>query len=83
MGDSFALLKKLSVVFKVLAFFVFILMLVGLVGTIVAARNAQAAAPLPVILNMIFSGILAFLMLFSFGEVIRVLLTIEANTRRS
>ena len=83
MGDSFGLLKKLSITFKVLAFFVFILMLVGLVGTLMAARNAQVAAPLPVILNMVFSGILAFLMLFTFGEMIRILLAIEAQTRKA
>ena len=83
MGDSFGLLKKLTITFKVLAFFVFILMLVGLVGTLMAARNAQAAPPLPVILNMVFSGILAFLMLFTFGEVIRILVAIEAQTRKA
>ena len=31
---------------------------------------------------MIFSGLLVFLLLFAFGEVIRLLLTIESRTHR-
>ena len=83
MTDSFGLLKTLSVVFKVLACVVFVLMLVGFAGTLVAAnRNPATPVPVPMILNMAFSGILAFLMLFTFGEVIRLLLAIEAQTRK-
>ena len=82
MTNSFGLLKKLSVIFKVLAFLVLVLMMVGLVGTLMSTRQQGSTMPVPVILNMAFSGILAFLMLFTFGEVIRILLAIESNTRK-
>ena len=83
MPNSFGLLKGLSVVFKVLACLIFVLMLVGLTGTLIAGRNQQMPIPVPVILNTFFSGILAFLLLFTFGEVIRLLLAVEAQTRKS
>ena len=83
MKNSFGLLKILSGIFKVLAFLVLILMLIGLVGTLVAAgKDPASRVPPPVILNMVFSGILAFLMLFALGEVIRLLLAIESQTRK-
>lgn len=82
MTNSFGLLKVLSVVFKVLAVIVFVLMLIGLVGTLATNRDPSSPVPLPVILNLAFSGVLAFLMLFAFGEVIRLLLAIEASTRK-
>ena len=81
MKNEFGLLNILSVVFKVLACAVFVLMLTGLVGTLMS-RDASAPLPVPLILNMVFSGILAFLMLFAFGEVIRLLLAIEFRTRK-
>ena len=81
MTNSFGLLKKLTILFKVLACVVLGLMLTGLVG-LLASRNPATPVPIPAILNMVFSGILAFLMLFSFGEVIRLLLAIEAQTRK-
>lgn len=81
MSNSFGLLKILSVVFKVLAFLVFALMLAGVVGILVG-RDSSGPLPVPILLNMLFSGVLAFLMLFAFGEVIRLLLAIESQTRK-
>ena len=83
MPNSFGLLKNLSVVFKVLACAVFVLMMVGLVGTVVSSKSQTTPVPMPMILNMAFSGILAFLMLFTLGEVIRILVAIEGQTRKS
>ena len=83
MPNSFGLLKNLSVVFKVLACIVFVLMMIGVVGTVVSSKNQATPVPTPLILNMAFSGLLAFLMLFTFGEIIRILMTIEAQTRKS
>ena len=82
MTNTFGLLKILSTVFKILAWVVLLLMLVGLVGTLVANRDPASPVPVPMILNMVFSGILAFLMLFAFGEVIRLLLAIESQTHK-
>ncbi len=82
MSHSFELLKKLSAVFKVLAFVVLVLMAIGLVGTLMAAKQQGTAVPVPVVVNMVFSGILAFLMMFTLGEVIRILVAIESNTHK-
>ena len=81
-NSSFGLLKTLSVLFKVLSFVVLVLMMTGVVGTLVANRSGGGSVPVPVLLNMVFSGIFAFLMLFAFGEVIRLLLAIESQTHK-
>ena len=80
MGNSFKLLRIFSVVFKVIAGLVLVLVLVGAVG-VVMAKDPQISTP-QVILNMVFSGLLGFLLMFSLGEIIKVLLLIEQNTRK-
>lgn len=81
MSSSFGLLKILSVVFKVLAFVVLVLMLIGAVG-IAMSRDPSSPFPMPLVLNMVFNGLIAFLMMVAFGEVIRLLLAIESQTRK-
>lgn len=80
MGNSFKLLRIFSVVFKVLAWLVLVLIAVGITG-VVLSKDPQATTP-PVILNMVFSGLVGFLVMYSLGEIIRVLLLIESNTRK-
>ncbi len=82
MTNSFGLLKVLSTLFKILACVVLLLMLVGLVGILVSNKDPASPVPVPMILNMAFSGVLAFLTLFAFGEVIRLLLAIEQQTHK-
>lgn len=81
MTGSFGALKFFPVVFKVLGCLILVLMLTGVVG-IVMSRDTTQSFPAPVLLNMVFSGILAFLLLYAFGEVIRLLLAIESQTRK-
>ena len=81
MSNSFGLLRILSVAFKVLACVVLVLMLTGVVG-LVMGRDSSVPFPVPLVLNMVFSGILAFLVMYAFGEVIRLLLVIESQTRK-
>ena len=80
MGNSFKLLKIFSTAFKVIAGLVLLLVLIGVVGILVA-RDPQINIP-QVVLNMLFSGLMGFLIMFSLGEIIRLLLVIEQNTRR-
>ena len=80
MANSFSLLRVLSVAVKVLAFVVLVLMLTGVVGFVMGRDPSVPLVPL--VLNMIFSGVLAFLMMYAFGEVIRLLLVIEFQTRK-
>ncbi len=81
MSSSFGLLKILSVVFKVLACVVLVLMLTGVVG-MTMSRDPSSPFPVPLVLNMVFSEVIAFLMMVAFGEVIRLLLAIESKTRK-
>ena len=57
----------------------FVLMLTGVVG-MVMSREPAAPYPVPLVLNMVFSGVLACLLLYAFGEAIRLLLAIESQT---
>jgi VIT1/CCC1 family predicted Fe2+/Mn2+ transporter len=83
MTGSFGALKFFPVVFKVLACLILVLMLTGVVGTVMSRdTSVPFQVQAPIILNMVFSGILAFLLLYAFGEVIRLLLAIEAQTRK-
>ena len=82
MPDPFRLLRILSVVFKVLAFVFLILVLIAVVGILVAPAEVGTPPRLPMIMNMVFSGLLAFLTLFTLGEIIRLLLVIEAQTKK-
>ena len=81
MGNPFKLLRIFSVVFRVLAWLVLVLIAVGVTGVIVS-KDPEANTP-PVLLNMVFSGLVGFLVLYSLGEIIRLLLVIESNTRKS
>lgn len=80
MGNSFKLLRIFSRVFKVMAWLVLILIGVGLAGVILS-KDPDANTP-PVLLNMLFSGLVGFVLMYSLGEIIRVLLAIESNTRK-
>ena len=80
MSDSFGLLRILSAAFKVLACVVLVLMLTGVVGLVVGRDPSVPLVPL--VLNMVFNGVLAFLTMYAFSEVIRLLLVIESQTRK-
>ena len=81
MPNSFKLLKIFSVVFKVFAWLVLVMISAAIVG-VVMSRDPQANT-FPVYINMIMSAVVGFVLLFSMGEIIRVLLAIESNTRKS
>ncbi len=81
MSNSFKLLRIFSVVFKVFAWLVLVMIAVALVG-VVMSKDPDANPP-PVYINMIMTAAVGFLALYSVGEIIRVLLLIESNTRKS
>ena len=74
--ENFKLLRLFSIVFKILAWGVLVLMGTGLAGLFVARNEPGVHFTGPVALNMIFSGVVAFLFFYAFGEVIRLLLTL-------
>jgi len=81
MEKGFKLLRVFSVTFKVLACLTLVLMLIGVMGALVGVEDRTPMTG-TLILNMAFSGLLGFLVLYALGEIIRVLLLIEAQTRK-
>ena len=81
MNEPFNLLRVAALLFKVIAWFVLILMAVGIVALLIGS-DAQTPLPVPVLLNMVFSGLVGFLLFFALGEIVRLLLAIESNTRK-
>lgn len=81
MANSFKLLRIFSVMFKVFAWLVLVMIAVALVG-VVMSKDPQANTP-PVYVNMVMTAAVGFLSLYSVGEIIRLLLVIESSTRKS
>ena len=81
MPNSFKLLRIFSVVFKVFAWLVLVMISIAIVG-VVMSKDPQANT-LPVYANMAMSAVVGFLALYSVGEIIRLLLVIESNIRKS
>ncbi len=82
MEKRFRLLKVFSVTFKVLSLLMLALMVVGLVG-IAVGEKPQGIPLAQVVTNMIVAMLVTSLMFYSLGEIIRVLLAIEEQTRKS
>ena len=81
MANSFKLLRIFSVVFKIFAWLVLVMISVAIVG-VVMSKDTKANIP-PVYINMGMSAEVGFLVMYSAGEIIRLLLVIEGNTRKS
>ena len=75
--ENFKLLRTFSIAFKLLSWVVVVLMGVGLVGLFMARNEPGANGMGPMALNMVFSGIIAFLLFYALGEIIRLLLAIH------
>ena len=81
MANSFKLLRIFSVVFKIFAWLVLVMISVAIVG-VVMSKDPKANIP-PLYINMGMSAVVGFLVMYSAGEIIRLLLVIEGNTRKS
>ena len=81
MENSFKLLKIFSKMFKVFAWLVLVMISVAIVGVVMSKDPDANTAP--VYINMAMTAAVGFLVLYSVGEIIRVLLVIESNTRKS
>ena len=81
--ENFKLLRIFSITFKVLSFAIIVLMGAGLVGIFMARKEPEAGPVVPMALNMIFSGFIAFLVFYTLGEIIRILFVIEEQTRKT
>lgn len=81
MENRFRLLKVFSATFKVLAIVMLVLMVVGIVG-IVTGEKPQGVPIVQVVTNMMVGLVVTSLMFYSLGEIIRVLLKIEEQTRK-
>ena len=77
----FKTLRILSTVFKIYAFVMVYLMLVGVVGLFVAT-GLPGPQRIQALFNLLLGGSLFFLFLYGLGEIIRLLLQIESQTRK-
>lgn len=82
MSERFRVLRILSVVFKVIAWLFLILILVGAVGISVAAKEAPAPQRIQAVVQIVIEGFWRFLVLYGLGEICRILIAIEAQTRK-
>lgn len=82
MADSYRLLRVFSIAFKILSLVILVLMGVGLAGLFVIRRDPEVRVSPPEVVNMIFSGMVGFLVFYTFGEVIRILLDIRSELSR-
>lgn len=80
MENRFALLKNFGIIFKVVAWAALIIGLVGAVGVLVGGGTPEA--PRGVSLVILLVSLLYFLIFYTVGELIRVLLVIEEQTRK-
>lgn len=81
MEKRFKVLRIFSVIFKMIAAICIVFLGIGLAGVVTGARPENV--PLAqVILNVTISFLVSFLTFYSLGEIIRLLLVIEEQTRR-
>lgn len=78
MPESFKVLRLFSIALKVYAFLVLFLVSIGLVGLVIN-RNSLPGQPVQLILDFLFKGSLSFVVLYSFSDLIRLLLSIKAE----
>lgn len=81
MENRFKVLRVFSVIFKVTAFLSLVFLGIGVAG-VAAGGMPEGVARGQVVLNMLISFSVSFLVLYSFGEIIRLLLIVEEQTRR-
>ncbi|MBI3333021.1 MAG: hypothetical protein HYZ93_02895 [Candidatus Omnitrophica bacterium] len=80
MPNPFKLLKLFGVIFKGLAWGTLLIGIIGAVGVLVAAPVPEV--PRSMSLAILLNSALFFLLFYAFGELIRILLAIEAQTRK-
>ena len=81
MDKKFKLLRTFSVVFKILAWATLVIGLVGTVGVLVAGGTPETPKAMSVVILIV--GALYFVIFYTVGEVIKVLLAIEEQTRKT
>lgn len=81
MNKPFKLLPICSVLFKVFAWLFLLLMLASVVG-ILMVQGVPQAAKLQNLLSYAVTGIVLFVTFYALGEMVRLLLVIEAQTRK-
>ena len=78
MPGSFKFLQISSGILKIYAFLVLVLMGAALVG-LGFSKEVTGGQLVQVVLNILFTGSISFLILYSLSDIIRLLLKIEAR----
>jgi hypothetical protein len=79
MEKQFRLLRTFSVIFKVLAWACLVIGIVGAIGVLVSGGTPETPRVMGPVILLVFLGY--FLLFYTGGEVIQLLLAIEENTR--
>ncbi len=82
MGKRYGFLKIASWLFKIVAIVVVIVGVVSGLG-IMFARELPPNTMRSMSVVLILAGVLQFFLLFALGELVRIVLQIEENTRKS
>lgn len=80
MGSPFKLLRIFGVLFKGVAWAALVVGIVGAVGVLVGGGTPQA--PRSISMAIFLSSALYFILFYTLGEIIRLLLVVEQNTRK-
>ena len=77
---NFKLLKIFSVIFKILAW---VIVLVGLVGTVgLFMKGGTPEVPKTMSISILTQSLVLFLVFYTFGEIIRLLLVLEERSKK-
>ena len=82
MNNPFKLLKVFSIVFKVIAGVLFVI--IGIIGTvgILITKDLPPGMSRWVAVPQFLQGVFVFLLLYTLAEIIRLLLAVEERTRK-
>ena len=80
MEKKFKLLRTFGVVFKVLAWAALVIGAIGTVGVLVTGGTPEAPRAMSIVILIV--GALYFVIFWTVGEVVKLLLAIEEQTRK-
>jgi hypothetical protein len=81
MEKKFKLLRTFGVVFKVLAWAALVIGAIGTVGVLVTGGTPETPRAMSIVILIV--GALYFVIFYTIGEVVKLLLAIEEQTRKT
>ena len=79
--ENFKVLKIFGIVFKVFAWVILVVGLIGAAGFFV--KGGTSEVPKTISISILTQSLVLFLVFYAFGEVIKLLLVLEERTKKS